>query len=181
MYALENENVLNASCEFDVETLKPTYRIITGIPGKSNAFAISTRLGIDESIIDRARELMNDENKRFEDIITKLQATEHEMQGEREAARLARIEADTAIAKTKAECDALVEKANKEAERAVVQAEQILKNARATSDYVLAQLEEAKKNKDKENYAKALEEARNNIRDSLKSGSTMRLASRSSF
>ncbi|MBQ6906695.1 MAG: endonuclease MutS2 [Clostridia bacterium] len=172
MYALENENVLNASCEFDVETLKPTYRIITGIPGRSNAFAISTRLGIDESIIDRARELMSDENKRFEDIITKLQATEHEMQGEREAARLARIEADTAIAKTKAECDALVEKANKEAERAVVQAEQILKNARATSDYVLAQLEEAKKNKDKENYAKALEEARNNIRDSLKSGST---------
>lgn len=171
-YALESSSVLNASCEFDVETLKPTYRLITGIPGRSNAFAISLRLGIEESVIERAKALMNDDNRRFEEIIAKLQATEQELQDEKEAARLARIEADTFISKTRAECDALVTRANKEAERAVVQAEQILKNARATSDFVLAELEAAKKSKDKENYAKALEEARNNIRESLKEGSS---------
>lgn len=66
MFALQTEGVENASCEFDVNTLKPTYRLIVGVPGKSNAFAISQRLGMPDDVIERAKELVSTENKRFE-------------------------------------------------------------------------------------------------------------------
>ena len=69
MYALDTQKVENASCEFDIKTLKPTYRIIIGSPGKSNAFAISSKLGLNNDIIDYAKSLLNSENKRFDDIM----------------------------------------------------------------------------------------------------------------
>ena len=85
-YALETDGVTNASCEFDVETLRPTYRLIIGTPGKSNAFAISSKLGIDDDIIEAAKDRLSNDNRRFENVIEELEKNRIEAERERDAA-----------------------------------------------------------------------------------------------
>ena len=87
VYAMTTPGVENASCEFNVDTLAPTYRLVMGIPGKSNAFAISRRLGLPEEIIDRAAARLDAENVRFEDVLTKLDQQRQEMEKDRAEAR----------------------------------------------------------------------------------------------
>ncbi|MBQ7793257.1 MAG: Smr/MutS family protein, partial [Clostridia bacterium] len=92
LFALSTDGVENASCEFDVESLKPTYKLLIGVPGKSNAFAISKRLGLDERVIKRANELLSDEDVRFEDVIGELEQNRIEAQSEKEYAERMRRE-----------------------------------------------------------------------------------------
>lgn len=108
-YALETPRVENGCCEFDVATLRPTYRLLIGVPGKSNALAISERLGLDGGVIARAQELVSSENKEFENVVDKLEQTRLKMEGEYEHAR------------------ELAEKARKEKEAADKQKEEIAK------------------------------------------------------
>lgn len=95
VYALSTENVENASCEFDVETLRPTYRLLIGVPGKSNAFAISKKLGLPDDIIHEAGEFLSHEDKRFEDIITDLEISKKAVEVEQERAAVFRREAES--------------------------------------------------------------------------------------
>ncbi len=167
-YALETEGVTNGSCEFDVNTLKPTYRLIIGTPGKSNAFEISSKLGLDSEIVSKARELVSKENKAFEAVIGRLDESRLELEDKTRELERSRIEFE----KYKADAERRMEEATARAERelknAREQATRILGSARQTSEFVFEQLEEVKKKKEAEDAAKRLEDARNVIRTKLK-------------
>ncbi len=168
LYALENDDVLNASCEFDVETLKPTYRLITGLPGKSNAFAISLRLGISEQIIERAAAIMKEDNLKFEDMLSRLELAESGLEKERAALQAAREEAEKRLAEANDKAKRLEEMSEKTVERAREQANAILASAKASSDYVLNELTRLQKEKDKITSKEQLEQSRADIRRQLK-------------
>ncbi|MBQ8578003.1 MAG: endonuclease MutS2 [Clostridia bacterium] len=167
-FALDTEGVCNASCEFDVGTLRPTYRLIIGTPGKSNAFAISQKLGLSEDIISRANALVSSENKRFETVIEQLEVNRMEMEKNAdETAKMRREyeemkrQADEQIARDRAA-------AEKELEKARAQAAGIIASAKASSEYIFEQMEELKRKKDSDNLAQELDEARRKIRVNLK-------------
>ena len=167
-FALETPGFVNASCEFDVNTLKPTYRLIIGTPGKSNAFAISSKLGLSDAIVNRAKELVSEENKRFEDVIEKLEASRLEMDKNREeAARLRREFEEYKEVSERRIADQLA-KAEQELAKAQAQAVSIVESAKISSAYVMEQLEKVKKERDSANLASALEEGRRNIRRHLR-------------
>lgn len=131
VYALSTEGVENASCEFDVETLRPTYRLLIGIPGKSNAFAISKRLGLQDYIIDSAKEFISHEDARFEDVITDLEISKKSVVFEQERAEQYRQEAEKLKqevekqkAKTQEQRDKILLKAKEEARLVFQQAKE---------------------------------------------------------
>ena len=95
-YALRTPGVENACCEFDVKSLRPTYRLLIGVPGKSNAFAIAGRLGLPEEIVSRARDLVSEESTRFSDVVEKLEAGRQKLEDEKQAASQAAREAEKA-------------------------------------------------------------------------------------
>lgn len=113
IYALDTEGVCNASCEFDISTLRPTYKLVIGAPGKSNAFAISGRLGLPDDIIHRAETYVSGESKRFENAIERLEQNRVEMEKRNAEAEAALAE----VKRKKAEADAFVEMREKEAEK----------------------------------------------------------------
>lgn len=167
-YALETEGVQNASCEFDVTTLKPTYRLIVGAPGKSNAFAISERLGLDAKIVEKAKSMISAENKRFETVIERLEENRILMERAKEDAQRMRdeyererIEAEKALKKR-------TEKAEEEIKKSLERARQLLDGARATSDYVMKELDDVRKKTESRRFAEELAAARQNIRAGLK-------------
>ncbi len=167
-YALESEGVMNASCEFDVETLTPTYRLITGLPGKSNAFAISLRLGIPSRIIERAKSAMSEESTRFEDVLSRLEETENRLSKEREHTEKLRREAETQLQAAKAEKERLERENAAEIEKAREKAVRIIAQAKASGDYIFGELNKLKREAEKEKKFDNMEAARAAIREELK-------------
>ena len=135
----------NASCEFNVDTLAPTYRLVMGIPGKSNAFAISRRLGLPEEIIDRAAARLDAENVRFEDVLTKLDQQRQEMEKDRAEARRLKLEMEQSAGKAREYRKRLEEERAKVVEKAQAEARAIIQEARDASDLALSGTEGAEK------------------------------------
>lgn len=170
VYATNEPGVQNASCEFDVETLKPTYRLLIGIPGKSNAFAISKRLGLDESIIDEARGRVGTENASFEATIEKLEQTRTELEKLRSDATAklkAAEEKDRKSSQLKAELEVRLEKAELKAKR---EAAAIISEARQTAEQVFEELDEMRSRINEEDDVSRINAARNELRHRLNRG-----------
>lgn len=167
MFAIETDGVENASCEFDVETLKPTYRLIVGVPGKSNAFAISQRLGISETVISRARELVSTENQRFEKIIGQLEESRRELERTRESLAVSERNAKLTEGELKQKLSELEAQKEKELESARQRAISIVEQTRAESNRLLNELEELKKLKDKEALRKGISDAKSKANSAI--------------
>jgi len=167
-YALETSGVQNASCEFDIETLRPTYRLIVGAPGKSNAFAISEKLGISPDVIERANELIARDNKRFEDVIERLDVNRIEMEKEREIAQRLRLEYESFKKTSEEELKRKIAKNEEEIAKQTLKARQILDSARASSEFIFRQLEDIRKQEDKEKRFEMMNAARDEVRRRLR-------------
>ncbi len=167
VYATNEPGVQNASCEFDVETLRPTYRLLVGIPGKSNAFAISKRLGLSDDVIEDAKSRVSSESASFEATIEKLEQTRLMLEKDRTEAALKLRQAEENAKKAaflKAELEVRLEKADQKSRR---EAERIISEARATAEEVFAELDEMKKHVNDEDDTQRINEARSELRRRL--------------
>lgn len=167
-YALDTEGVSNASCEFDVETLRPTYRLRVGAPGRSNAFAISEKLGLSPMLIEKARSGMDADSKRFEEILGELERTR--LQADRDRAEAARLKREFEEFKqvSEKEIEKRLTAAEAELNRARDKAQNMVESARASSDFILAQLDKVNKQRESERLGEELAAARKSIRENLR-------------
>ena len=167
-YALDTEGVQNASCEFDVETLRPTYKLLIGTPGKSNAFAISQKLGLPEYIISRASSYVSEENKHFENVIGELEAARSEMERELERARASREEYESFRAEAEKKINDRLSSAEKTLENARNKSQTMVESAKASSEFIMAQMDKLRRERESEKLGEELERARKELREHLR-------------
>lgn len=163
VYALSNNRVENASCEFDVETLAPTYRLLIGIPGKSNAFAISKRLGLSQFIIDNAKKHIDTESVKFEDVISELEKNRILSEREKDKAQSIKQEAENIKKEMAKRNKILDEKTEKILEKARAEAKKIIEDAKRETEDALKQIKKAQKMKDLTEANREMERARQKI------------------
>ncbi len=164
MYAIDTSGVENASCEFDVETMQPTYRLIIGTPGKSNAFSISQRLGIPADVISHAKELVSDDNRRFERIIDSLEKMRTELEAQRSAAETDRRAAAELREQLEAEKERFYDKKEEELEAARRRAGDIVNSVQRESQALIDELEKLRKEKDAADFSDRALQARRDQR-----------------
>lgn len=155
LFAIETKGIENASCEFDTATMQPTYRLIIGSPGKSNAFSISSKLGVPQGIIDRAKSLVSSENQRFEEVVANLEKARINLENQNKELMKLKNEQAEKTAQLEKELDELNEKKAGELEKARVQAMRIVESCRMQSDELLGQLEDMRKQQNKADLASA--------------------------
>ncbi len=167
LYAVEQDGVENASCEFDVNTLRPTYKLIIGVPGKSNAFAIARRLGVSDEIIEEAQSLVTDENKRFENVIESLERTQFELDKLRSEAEKDARDAKLLSEGLEKERDDFEKQKEHELEKARERAMSIIEQTRFGADKLMGELDELKKEKDKKDFSDKVKASRNAVNNTL--------------
>lgn len=167
VYATNENGIQNASCEFDVETLSPTYRLLVGVPGKSNAFAISERLGLSKDIIDDAKARIGVQNASFEATIEKLEQTRALLERDRAETAKKLREAEESAKKAaflRAELSVRLERADEKARR---DAERIISDARRTAEDTFAELDEMRRKMNEDEQAQEVNRARSELRRKL--------------
>ena len=168
-YAYNNSGVENASVEFDVETLRPTYNLQMGLPGRSNAFQIANRLGLKEGIIDRAEEFLNQEDLEIDDIIKEIEEDKKEYQSKKEKANKDYQEAKELKEEYEEKLTKLKEQKERELKEAYREADKIIKRAKQRAENIISDLKEKQQLNDRE-----IQQARSNLRNERKNIKTKR-------
>ncbi len=167
LYAMRTQGVINASCEFNVETLQPTYKLLIGIPGKSNAFAISRRLGLSEDILKEADDLVGKSDKDFEDVLSQLEAQRQQMESARLEAERLRQETEKIKRQSEEYSAQLQKEKDKALEAARREAQQIIEDARRTANAAAEELKALRKQLADSADATGLNQRQADVRRSL--------------
>ena len=159
VFALETAGVVNASCEFDVESLRPTYKLSVGVPGKSNAFLISEKLGLPARVIQRAQTHLASDDKRLDDVLAQLDDLKLQLKESQDEAEKAKAEAEKMLEKARGKCDALVHQGETELEAARLKARQMTQQVQAEAYALTDELHKLQKD-DKQSAAQRAARAR---------------------
>ena len=169
MYAIRTDGVENASCEFDIKTLQPTYRFIVGMPGKSNAFAISQKLGIPAEIIDEANELVSNEDKRFEEVVEALEKSRIELDRLKDKAKADERKIEELKTRLEQERTQLEQDKEKELQAVRQQAQSIIEEVRFQGDLLMEDLEKLRHEKESEDFSQRVKGARSRVNSAVNS------------
>ena len=167
MYAIDTPDVENASCEFDVQTLHPTYRLIIGSPGKSNAFAISESLGIDKDIIKYAESLISEDNRKFETIIDNLERTRMQLEENNRLAEKYRAESEALRKELAEQKEKFYDQKEAELEKARREAQQIVNRVQRESQALVDELDKLRKEKENPNFTQKAIDARHKQKSTM--------------
>ncbi len=167
VFAIDSPDVENASCEFDLETLRPTYRLIVGSPGKSNAFAISESLGMPVDVIEEAKSLVSDQNSRLEEVISKLEASRMELERQREEVSRLKKEAAEHEETLRREREEIEKFKADELEKARLRAMTIIEQTKAESNELLDELEKLRKEKEKKSFSQDVSSMKSRTKQSF--------------
>ncbi|MBQ9860561.1 MAG: endonuclease MutS2 [Clostridia bacterium] len=167
-YAIHTAGVENAGCEFDVASLRPTYRLLIGAPGRSNAFAITERLGMEPALVEHARTLVSGDDRRLEEVVSRLDARRQELEGELEAAESARQRAERAARQSEEKLEDIHTRREKEIESARNEARRIVEKARQQAQALMDELEELRRQKDAADFASKTRQAKSDLRSRLR-------------
>ena len=167
IFAMRTEGVTNASCEFDVETLQPTYRLLIGVPGKSNAFAISRRLGLSEDIIKKAQDMVSENDQNFEDVLNLLEQQRRQMEAARIEAERLRLETEQQKIKSDEYYAQIKHEREKAVQKARAEAQYIIDDARRAANEVQQELKELRKQMREMGDVSAMNERQSALRHTL--------------
>ncbi|MGN1329610.1 MAG: endonuclease MutS2 [Eubacterium sp.] len=166
-YALETDGVTNGCCEFDVETLRPTYRLLIGVPGRSNAFAISEHLGMDKSVVENAKAIVGSDNRSFEAVLEKLEASRQELENERKIAEEMTERAKKIEEKAQSEKDKIETLKKRELDKAKREAQKLIDSAKRKSSEFLLELEKLKKEQTESNATEIARKTRRAVKSQM--------------
>lgn len=166
-YALDTAGVINGCCEFDVETLSPTYRLLIGVPGRSNAFAISQRLGMEQSVVDNAKRIVGSDNRDFEAVLDKLEKTRQALEEERKTAEEMTAKARRIQQQAQSEKNKIEVLKQRELEKAKQQANKLVEQAKRQSSEFLLELEKLKKEQTASNATEIARKTRRAIKSQM--------------